>query len=84
MKLSARVALLVWEKKTDDVIMEKLKISSSFYLKKLKASARRLTASSLKVINESLLFAERRIKRMGHRAVPVLEEVVIKMTGAKK
>jgi DNA polymerase III delta subunit len=83
-RLSARVALLQWEKQADEQIMKKLKISSSFYLSKLKATARRLTASKLKTISEALLSAERRIKRMGHGAVPVMEETVLKLTRAGK
>ncbi len=83
-KMASRVALLEWEKRTDDVIMQQLKISSAFYLTKLKASARRLTADNLRIINRALLTAERRIKRQGLLAIPVLEELVVKLAGADK
>jgi DNA polymerase III delta subunit len=78
-RLSAQVAIMMWAKQPDEAIMKRLKIKSAFYLKKLKASGTRLTASSLKAINASLLAAERRIKRRGHVAYPVMEEVVIKL-----
>lgn len=82
LRLSSQVALLMWEKKQDRAIMEELNIRSAFYLNKLKDTARRLTARSVRSINAALLDAERRIKRMGHRAVPVMEELVIKLAGA--
>lgn len=78
-RLSAQVAVMMWAKQPDEAIMEQLKIKSPFYLKKLKASGQRLTASSLKAINAALLAAERRIKRRGQMAYPVMEEVVIKL-----
>jgi DNA polymerase-3 subunit delta len=80
-RLSAQVALLVWEKKPEKQIMERLKIRSAFYFRKLKESAGRLTADKLSRMNRALLSAERRIKRAGHSATPVLEETVVQLTG---
>jgi DNA polymerase III delta subunit len=83
-RLSAQVALLLWEKQGDDYIRNRLNVRSAFYLNKLKDSARRLTAAALKSMNEALHDAERRIKRKGHLAVPVLEETVIRLARAGK
>ena len=80
-RLSARVALLVWEHQDDRSILSALRISSMFYLKKLKATGKRLNAAKVKAISEALLRAERRIKRSGHLASPVLEETVIRLVG---
>ncbi|MFH2002457.1 MAG: hypothetical protein ABIK28_22480, partial [Planctomycetota bacterium] len=83
-RLASQVALLVWEKMPDKEIMTELKISSAFYLKKLKESARQLTAESLKQMNAALLSAERRIKREGLQTRPVLEALVILLSRAGK
>jgi DNA polymerase III delta subunit len=81
-RLSAQVALCLWENRGDDYIRDRLKVRSAFYLNKLKDSARRLTGDALKSMNEALHDAERRIKRRGHLAIPVLEETVIRLARA--
>lgn len=83
-RLASQVALLVWERLQDKEIQAELKISSAFYLKKLKASAAKLTADSLKEMNAAMLTAERRIKREGLQTRPVLEELVISLSRAGK
>lgn len=80
LKLSAQTALMVWEKRDDAHIMKELGIKSAFYLKKLKVTGSKLSADRVKQYNDALLLGERRIKRMGYAAGPVMEEVVLKMS----
>lgn len=79
-RLSARVGLLAWEGLSDGEIMKQLKIGSTFYLRKLKATAGRLDAGRLRRLTRTLHEAERSIKRKGYRAVPVLETLVLRMS----
>jgi len=81
-RLSAQVALLVWERCEDREIMQTVGIGSAFYLKKLKETGVKLKASTLKKVNETLLNGEKRIKRYGHGPVAVMEETVIKLARA--
>lgn len=83
-RMASQVALFQWQKQSDQEMMERLRISSTFYLQKLKASAGRLTAESVKTMNGALLDAERRIKRYGQPAVPIMETLVIRLSGAGK
>ncbi|MHC4945299.1 MAG: hypothetical protein ACYTG7_19965, partial [Planctomycetota bacterium] len=83
-RLSSQVALFQWQKMPDDAMMERLRISSKFYLNKLKDSARRLTADRLRCMNTALLDAERGIKRQGFMAKPVMESLVIQLSRAGK
>ena len=83
-RLSANVALLVWEKKPDNYISKCLNIGSRFYLGKLKESAARLTAARLKTINTGLLAAERHMKRDGYPGRTVIEQAVGELSRAGK
>ncbi len=83
-RLSANVALLVWEKKPDNYISKCLNIGSRFYLGKLKESAARLTAARLKTINTGLLAAERHMKRDGYPGRTVIEQAVVELSRAGK
>jgi DNA polymerase III delta subunit len=83
-RLSSQVALCQWQRMPENAMMERLKISSKFYLNKLKESARRLTADRLHGMNRALLDAERGIKRRGFMAKPVMEALVIQLSRAGK
>ena len=78
-RLAARVGLLQWEGRDDREIMKQLKINSSFYLRKLKATAARLDARRVGRVARAIHGAERAVKREGLKPVPVLESLVVRL-----
>ncbi len=83
-RLAASVHVLRHESKSDKEIQGAIGVGSPFYFKQIQRFAGTLTASKYLDLHNTVLSAERRIKRFGLDGRTVLEETVLMIARANK
>ncbi len=78
-RLAAQVFVLQGKGRKENEIRKITGLSSPFYFNKIRDYARRLTAKKYPLLKQAVFDAERRIKREGWMAAPVLEEAVVRL-----